>query len=163
MPPRAWRLLLIGAVAAGAIWLLARLWLVLVPVVIAILLARILIRPVDALQGRGMRRGLAAGATLFVFLVTLAGVTTLVGVAVAEEFHDVGPTLTAAVDDIEVWLVDDGPFDPDRATVERVLGDVGDVVDTSRRGSGNDVVASAVLAAELLIGAFIGTVMAFYA
>jgi len=102
----AWRLLLIGAVAAGAIWLLARLWLVLVPVVIAILLARILTRPVDALQGRGMRRGLAAGAALFVFLVTLASVTTLVGVAVAEEFHEVGPTLTAAVDDIEEWLVD---------------------------------------------------------
>ncbi|MDQ3544308.1 MAG: hypothetical protein M3431_10685 [Actinomycetota bacterium] len=49
----AWRLLLIGAVAAGAIWLLDRLWLVLVPVVIAILLARILIHPVDALQVAG--------------------------------------------------------------------------------------------------------------
>ena len=58
----AWRLLLIGAVAAGAIWLLARLWLVLVPVIIAILVARIPLRrlgsptpPVRSLRARQAR------------------------------------------------------------------------------------------------------------
>jgi predicted PurR-regulated permease PerM len=39
-----WRLLLVGAVLAAGLWILGQLWLVLVPIAVAILLARILIR-----------------------------------------------------------------------------------------------------------------------
>lgn len=156
-----WRLLLVGAVLAAGLWILGQLWLVLVPIAVAILLARILIRPVDALDARGLHRGLAAGLTLLVFLILLAGTTTLTGVAVAGEFKDVGPTVAEAVDDIEEWVVEDGPFDIDRETVTRVRADLRDVIDRSLRGSGDDIVAGAVLVAELLVGLFVG--IAFYA
>jgi hypothetical protein len=84
-------------------------------------------------------------------VILLAGTTTLIGVAVAGEFKDVGPTVAEAVDDIEEWVVEDGPFDIDRETVTRVRADLRDVIDRSLRGSGDDIVAGAILAGVVAV------------
>lgn len=158
-----WRLLVVALVLAGGLWLIARLWLVLVPVAVAILLARVLVGVTDNLEARGLRRSLAAALTLVTFLAALGAAITLIGVAVADEFSDLGPTVGQAIDDIEDWLVEDGPFDLDRQSVRNLRADLGAAVDQALRGSGDDIVAGAVLAAELLLGVFVGVVMAFYA
>ena len=68
-----WRLIVIGIVALAGLWLIQRLAPVVVPLAIATFLTRLLLPISNALRRRRWRPGLAAIATLVVFLALLAG------------------------------------------------------------------------------------------
>src|SRR5690606_16538865 len=96
-----WRLIVIAAVLVGAVWLLGQLRVVLVPVVIALLVARLL-EPVAArLRQRGFRPSLAAATVMLGFAAIVAAVGVAIVPGVVDQFADLGPTLTEAVDDVE--------------------------------------------------------------
>ncbi|MFR9800920.1 AI-2E family transporter [Pseudonocardia sp. RS010] len=85
----AWRLLAVGVAVYAAVRILAMLWLVVVPVVLAVLLASLL-RPVSRLLQRARLPGpLAALVTLLLAVVVLGGIGFLVQQRVAAQL----PTL----------------------------------------------------------------------
>jgi predicted PurR-regulated permease PerM len=79
-----WRLLLVGIVAYGVVWVLALLSLVVIPLVAAVLLAALL-RPVAELLHRRLPGPLSALLTLLLAVVVLGGFGYLIGVRFAEQ------------------------------------------------------------------------------
>src|SRR5688572_5171421 len=137
-----WRLLVIAAALAAALWLAGQIWLAFVPLVVTLFLTRILAVPAAWLRRR-LPATLAAAAALIGFLFLLGGVLAGIGVAAANEFSDLGPTVSRAVDDLERWLVEDSPFDIEAADIERYRRDASQRIGTALRASGGAVAAGA--------------------
>src|SRR5690606_6707138 len=92
----------------------------------------------------------------------IAGGAVLLGRAAGNEAADLGSATTAALDDVERWLVEDGPFDLSAAQVARVRSDAGDALARWLRTSGDSLIEGVVLAGELLLGGVLGLVITFF-
>lgn len=158
----AWRLLLIAALVYGTLWLVGQLLLVVLPVAVALLLARALLGPTRWMEQRGLPPGLAATVALVTFLVVLAGLIGTVGASVATEFSELGPTLSEGIDDIETWLVEDSPFDVDAQRVEELRSEASDRLSSLASSAGGSFATGAVLAFEIVTGAFLSLVITFF-
>ena len=102
-----WRLLVVGAAATMIVYVLIRLYVVVVPVLLALFLAAALEPLVARLRRRGWPPSLA---TAVVFVATLAALSLLVGwigANVADELDDVGNRVEAGVDEVRGWLQDE--------------------------------------------------------
>ena len=158
-----WRLLVIAAALVAVLWLLGRLRIVLIPLIITLLLARALSAPVAWLRRHRFRPGVAAALGVAGFLIVLSAGVAVIGASVADELGDLGPTLGEAVDDLETWLVEDSPFDVDRADIARFREDVGEAVRSSVRSSSGAVVSGAIVVLEVVIGVVLGLIITFFA
>lgn len=164
-----WRILVIAAVVIGAVILMGRLLVVVVPVAIAALLARALWPVFVRLRSRGLKPALAAALSMVAFVVVIGGVLGVVGVAFAGEVDDLGPTVTEGIDDVTDWLVDDSPWDISRADVVRWRGQAGDLLSDflragseSESGSGASVLSGAAIAGEVVVGFFLALIVTFF-
>lgn len=111
-----WRLLVILAAVTVLGFVLLQLYVVVVPVVLALFLAAALEPLVSKLTRRRWPRGLAA-VTVFVGMLVLLGLVFFwIGSNVAGEFEEVGDQLNEAVVDAKDWL----QGDPFNLTPERV-------------------------------------------
>jgi putative heme transporter len=155
--------LVIAAALGAVLWAAGRLWVVFVPLLVAVFLTRILASPAGWLGDHGWRPGLAAAVTLVSFLLVLAATATVIGAAVADEFSALGPTLSDALDDVERWLVEDSPFDVSRAEVERFRREAGQRLGDAVRGSGGALVSGAAVVAEVVLGLVVGLIVTFFA
>jgi predicted PurR-regulated permease PerM len=158
-----WRLLVIAAAAVGIFWLIGRLWVVFLPLVIAILLTRALDAPATRLRSLGWRPGLVAAVVLLAFLAVLAVTVTLIGVAVEGEVDDLGPTVSEAIDDLEDWLVEDAPFDVSREDIDEFRADARDSIGNALRSSTGGLVSGAIVAVEILVSLILGLIVTFFA
>ncbi len=158
----AWRFVAVAIAVGLLVWLLGQLLIVVVPVAVATLIARALWPVSSRLRRRGLRPALAAAITLVGFLVVLATVLALAGVALAGESDELSATLSEGVDDVTDWLVDDSPFEVSRADVDRWRSEAGDAL-RSFAGSGGGALASgAVVAVEVLAGLLLSLIVAFF-
>ncbi len=157
-----WRLLVIAAALFLVLRLIGELWVVFLPLVIALLLSRVLTAPTARLRSWGWRPGLAAAAVLLGFLIALATVVGLVSVAVAGQASEVGPTVSRAVDDIERWLVEDAPVDISRDDIARFRERAGEAVGDAARSSSGSFVSGAVVALEVLVSLILGLIITFF-
>jgi predicted PurR-regulated permease PerM len=99
-----WRLLVIGAAATMIGFVLIRLYVVVVPVILALFLAAALEPMVSRLRRHGWPSALA---TVTVFFGTLAVVVLIfawIGANVADELDDVGERVEAGIEDVREWL-----------------------------------------------------------
>ena len=157
-----WRLLVIAAVVVGVIWLLGELKVVVVPVMIATLLARVLEPMAAWLRDRGLRPGLAAGAALLAFLAALALIVSLILPAVVDQFEGLGPTLREAVDDLETWLVEDAPVAVSREDIDSATDQLGDRFSDLLRSPPGEVTSWAGLLVEIPTGGLLAGFLTFF-
>lgn len=157
-----WRLLLIAALAYGALWLVGQLLLVVLPIAVALLITRALLGPATWLERRGVPPALAAGIMVVGFVLVLAGLVSTVGASVATEFDELGPTLSQGIDDIETWLIDDSPFDVDAQRLDELRTQAGERLGSIASSAGGSFASGAVLAFEIVAGAFLSLVITFF-
>ncbi|MGD9796688.1 MAG: AI-2E family transporter [Acidimicrobiia bacterium] len=157
-----WRLVVIGIVAVAGLWLVAKLWVPLAAIVIALFLTRILAAPNERLRRR-VPPGLAAATTLLAFLALLGAVFAGLGAVIASEVSDIGPTVSRAIDDVADWLVDDSPFDLSRRDVDEFRESFGERVGDTLRDSSGSLVTGAILVAETALSLVLGLIMTFFA
>lgn len=158
----AWRMLVIAAAGVAILWLVGQLWVVLVPLVVAAMLARILSPVAERVRGWGVPKGPAAAVVLLGFLGIAAGAIWLLGGAVGDEAQALGPTIEEGIDDVEDWLVQDAPLDVNRADIEQFREDAADSISTALRSSGGRIVSGFVVAVELLISLLLGLIVTFF-
>jgi putative heme transporter len=156
-----WRLLVIGAAALAALWLLRLLSPVLIPAVVALFLTRLLTPISDRLR-RHVRPGLAALAALLVLLGVLVGISILIVPPIADEIASLEETVTLALDDIEDWLVSDSPFEVSREAIDRLRTQAAEGFDTFLRDSRGQVVDGVTLVAEAIAGLFLALLFTFF-
>jgi predicted PurR-regulated permease PerM len=116
-----WLLVGVAAAIAGAVWLLAVTQTIVVPVIVAAIIASVASPIVDWLERRGLPR---AGGTVIVFLTLVAlavGVAFMVLGGVTNQSGAISDQLRGAADKIAGWLRDAG-IDP--ASAENAKADV---------------------------------------
>lgn len=156
--------LCIVVIAAGA-WVLgsitARLWVVLLPVALAIVVATILWPPTRWLTQHKLAPALAATITLVGFLALLSGVIALIVPSVADQAPELADKATAGVNQVRDWI--QGP--PLRLRDEQLDSAVEAIV--ARLQSSGAQIASGVFtgvstATSALITVFLVVVLVFF-
>jgi putative heme transporter len=117
-----WRALVILAGAAGVVYLTTRLYLISLPVVLALILATITVPPARRLERRGVPRLVAA--VLIVVGGTLAFIGGLIALvpAFTRQVAALGPTLLEGFDRVLAWL-ETSPLGIDRGELEVLVTD----------------------------------------
>lgn len=133
-----WRFLVI-VLATGALgWLVNYLSVVVIPVVVALLIAALLAPMVDRIHRGKLARGPAAAIVLVGMLVFLGAALTLVGQQIIDGFSDLSEQVVRGLQQIEAWLRT-GPLSLSDAQLTSLLNQAQDAVTSSNE----QIVASA--------------------
>jgi len=99
-----WRLLLVGAAGTMIVYVLIQLYVVVVPVILALFVASVLEPLVARLRRHGWPPVLATVAVFFGALAVLVLLIGWIGSNVADELDDVGERAREGVEDVREWL-----------------------------------------------------------
>ena len=156
-----WRALLVGLGIVVLGLVLSRLRIVVLPMIVALLVATVLLPVVEALVRRRVPRLAAVWFVLLLGIGSLIGIGFAVAPSIASEFSDLGETLDEGREEVEDFVAD-GPFGLDG-------GDLDDYVDRAGeqfggRGSelASGVLAGAVIAFEVVAGLLLLIVLLFF-
>ena len=105
----AWRLGLILVVGGGLIWLLSRVSFLIIPVMVAALLAGLLNPVAGWLRSRRLPNGAAVAITVLGFIGLIAGSLALVGRQLVSGFGELWTEALVGVEQVQGWL-SDGPL-----------------------------------------------------
>jgi predicted PurR-regulated permease PerM len=151
-----WRLLLIAAAVAGAVWLLAALKTIVVPIALALLLT-ILLGPVRrTLERWHLGRGLSTGISLVGLIALVGALVTLAGTSIVSGFQDLWDQAVAGFGQVTTWL-SEGPLGLDTADLSSLAERLQEsVVDSS------GLVAGALGAATTIGHLFVGILITLF-
>jgi putative heme transporter len=155
-----WRLLVLGIGGVALIYVLTRLYLVTLPVIIALILATLCVPPARWLERKGLPPALAAGVIVIGGTAALGGLIAALTPSFIEQVRELQPTVLAAVDTIFDWL--EGRFGWDR---QEVLGLIGQGLETLGERSGqvaSQVVSGAALAVQGIAAIALAVVLLFF-
>jgi putative heme transporter len=125
-----WRFLVI-VLATGALgWLVARLSVVVIPVVVALLISALLAPVVRRLHRGKLGRGPATGIVVVSALFFVGAALTLVGQQIVDGFSDLSQQVVAGLRQIDDWLRT-GPLDLSDAQLTSLLRQAQDAVTSS--------------------------------
>lgn len=140
---------------------LARLRLVVLPMIVAFLLATVLQPVVDALVHRRVPRLAAVWLVMLVGLGSLVGLGFVVAPSIASEFGDLGETLDEGREEVEDFA-EQGPFGLEGRDFDEYV----DQATESFGGRGSEVasgvLAGAVIAFEVVAGLLLFVVLLFF-
>ncbi|WP_423463165.1 AI-2E family transporter [Promicromonospora sp. MS192] len=155
-----WRMLLIGAFVAAALWLLALLKTIVVPVAVALLLT-IMLTPVRRLLNERLRvpRGLSAGISLVGLIVVVAGLITLAGQSIANGFADLRTQAVTGFN--ELWSQLSATFGLENE-LESYSQDILDQLEAQQSAIVSGALGAAATAGSVLVGALIALFCTFF-
>jgi predicted PurR-regulated permease PerM len=154
-------LILIAVAIIGGLWVLAHLRIVVVPFLAAILIATLLVPPVELLRRRGVPSALATFLVMLVSAVGLSGVLALIGPVFVDQFDQLESSVDEGVDEVAAWLVE-GPLELERREIDEA---VDDAITSLREHSGDigqGVLSGASLLAEVVAGLLLLVVLVFF-
>ncbi|MDR6593369.1 AI-2E family transporter [Saccharothrix longispora] len=85
-------------------WLIGKLWVVVMPVLLGLLITTVLWPPARWLRGRGLPPALAASVVLLVGLGVLGGVVALISTSIASGVPEIAESATKALQQARDWL-----------------------------------------------------------
>jgi predicted PurR-regulated permease PerM len=115
-----WRVAVILGATGIVIWLLSHVSLLVIPLMIAALLAGLLLPAVRLLRRSRVPNGLATGITMIVFLGAVTGGLTLVGRTLARGFASLWQQALTGITQIQHWLAN-GPLNVSNEDLNRYL------------------------------------------
>jgi predicted PurR-regulated permease PerM len=156
---RAFQVLLVAAVAVGALWLFARLRIVFVPAVLALMLAAASWPLVSWLRRHRVPASLAAALTMVLGLSIVGGLSTLVVWGIAEEWPQLRAEAEEGLRELDRAIASGAlPIDPTQ--VERAEQGIRDAL--AGGGAGARLAGGAVVAGEVVAGTLLTVVMLFF-
>jgi putative heme transporter len=157
-----WWTIGMGIVLLAVLWVMARLWVLVLAGAVAALVSRALDLPTRYLRARGLPRALVAATVLVGFIIVLAGIVALLVPSIASEFEDLGPTIEDAIDDVENWLVEDSPFDVSRQDVQDFRDEADDRVGEILESQSGTLISGTILVFEVFAGIVLAMVTTFF-
>jgi predicted PurR-regulated permease PerM len=98
------QLLLIAAAVVVLFWILGRLWSILLPIVLGLLIATVLWPATRFLRRHRWPPALAASTVLLVAVAVLVGIIAAIAPSVADQVTELSDAATTALQDVQVWL-----------------------------------------------------------
>ncbi|MFE1437477.1 AI-2E family transporter [Streptomyces sp. NPDC058739] len=132
-------LLLILVMLAVALWLLDRMWSVVWPLVLGLLLTTLTWPPTRFLRSRGWRPALAASLVTVVSLLVAAGVVALIAIPVASQSGELTDGVVEGVQKLREWAAGP-PLNIEDAQIDQAFDSA---VDRAQDGLGSAVSAVA--------------------
>jgi len=117
-----WRLLVVLVGVSGLVLLFTRLYLVSLPIILALVFATIAVPPARRLERRGVPNLLAALIVVVGGTITVLGGLILLIPAFTRQVAALGPTVNEAFDQVLDW-VETGPLGLDRGELETLVTD----------------------------------------
>jgi putative heme transporter len=148
----AWRLLVVGAAVAAALWLFGRVSVVLVPVIVGLLLAAVASPITDRLERLGLHRAVATATVIIGGLVLVSGLVALVAQQISSGFGDLRSSFDDSLVQLQDWLVDLGLR---RDQLETFFERVRDGVSGDNQSIGGTVLRATTTAGHIVTGLFI--------
>jgi predicted PurR-regulated permease PerM len=156
-----WRIVVIAAALAVAIYLISVVDLVAITVALSLIVARALSPPVNWLSGRGAPRLLATWVVFLVIVAVFVGLGWFIGPQFVDELSQLDDTLLESVERLRDWLVE-GPF----GLEERQIDDLIDrgIAEVQQRGDliWTGIVGGTLFVVEVAAGLILTLVIAFY-
>ncbi len=117
-----WRAGLILLMIGALVWLLGKVSFLIIPVMVAALLAGLLYPVVAWLRKRGMPNGAAVAVTVLGFIGVIAGALALVGRQLVSGFGELWQEALAGIQQIQTWLAD-GPLHLTADQIDQYIAD----------------------------------------
>ncbi|MCA1690873.1 MAG: AI-2E family transporter [Actinobacteria bacterium] len=146
-----WRILVTAAALALISFVLIQLYVVVVPVVLALFLAAVLEPLAARLRARRWPAALAATTVFITTLCLLLALLFWIGASVAGQFEDVGEQLQEAVEDTKQWAQGD-PLNLTRERVDEIEADLRRTARSAGGGLAQQAASRAQVAGEVLGG-----------
>ncbi|PZR54292.1 AI-2E family transporter [Xylanimonas oleitrophica] len=154
-----WRVLLIGAMLAGVVWLTAKLSTIVVPVAVALLLT-VLLRPVRSFLERvRFPRGLATATAIVGFILVVTALVSLAGRQIVSGFADLADQAVAGFNEVRDWLAD-GPLGIDNDQLNEYWDQLSGAITD---GAGASSIVTGALGAATTVGhVLVGALIALF-
>jgi predicted PurR-regulated permease PerM len=156
-----WRLLVVLVGVAGLVFLFTRLYLVSLPIILALILATIAVPPARRLERRGVPGLLAALIVVVGGTVVFLGGIVLLVPAFTRQVAALGPTVREAFERVLEWL-DEGPLGLDRAEIETLATDAIANVSQFSGTIASQVGSIAIAVGEVLAAVSLAVVLLFF-
>ena len=156
---RSGQLLLIIALVAVVVFGLVQLKLVVIPVLIALIVAAASAPIIMWLRSRGLPAMAAAWITLLTGMIVFGGIVTLIVFAVRDQFSELAVAAGDGLDTLQAFLVD-GPLPLDSNQVESARLAIVDFFTSAQFGSG--AIAGVSVAGQLIAGLILAVVILFF-
>jgi predicted PurR-regulated permease PerM len=156
---RAGQALVLGGAGAVVIWLLVTLRLVVVPLVVAAIIASAVSPLMRALRVRGVPAALAAIAALVAGLGVVGLLGWLIVAAVRDEWSELRDQAVEGLEELESFLVE-GPLSITQAQLQQGREALVELLSGEEVRAG--VIGGAVLAFEVIVGVFLTIVILFF-
>jgi predicted PurR-regulated permease PerM len=156
-----WRLIIIGLGVLVFAWALSQLFLVTMPIVLAIVLATILIPPAEYLESKGLPPAAAGLTVVFGSLTILGGILAALAPSFISQLQDLAPTLADGRDAVLNWL-ETGPLGLDAAAVDDILVSLRDSFGNNSEGVVGGIVEGAALVGEAVTAFALMLVLLFF-
>jgi predicted PurR-regulated permease PerM len=156
---RSAQIIVVVLLAGGAVYALVQVKLVVIPVLVALILASALAPLVGWLRKRGLPAILATWITLLAGAVILGGIVTLIVFAVRTQWDALALAATEGLDELQGLLVE-GPLALDSEAFNAVRDAIVGFVTSAQFGTG--ALAGVSAAVELVTGALLVLVILFF-
>jgi predicted PurR-regulated permease PerM len=156
---RSGQILLILGLAAVVIFALVTLKLVVIPVLIAVIVAAASAPAISWLRAKGLPPIAAAWITLLTGIIVLGGVVTLIVFAVRDQWGELVDSAIKGLDTLQDFLVS-GPLPFDAAQIEEARVAILDFFTSAQFGSG--ALAGVSVAGNVIAGAILAIVILFF-
>lgn len=149
-----WRLAIILVVVTAIVWGLAQLSFLVIPILVAALLAGLLSPVVTAFVRARVPRGLAVAITELGFIGLVAGLLTLVGRQISAGFAQLWDEALAGLTEVQKWL-SEGPLQLTAAQLQTYIDDAQRVLQNNQSTLVNGVLSVGSSAGHIITGALI--------
>ncbi|MDR6505188.1 AI-2E family transporter [Arthrobacter oryzae] len=156
---RSAQILLVLTVVVVSVYALLQIRLLVIPVLIALILAAAIGPFVNLLRRRGMHGGVATGLAFVALLVVLAGVTTVIVASVRSQWGELVTQASSGLDELENFLLN-GPFPLDREQLEQARTGIVEFATSSQVRSG--AITGLSVVTEFLAGTGLMVVILFF-
>ncbi|HWG93592.1 MAG TPA: AI-2E family transporter [Mycobacteriales bacterium] len=155
------RLLVIAAAVVLVGYAVGRLWVIVLPVLLGLLLATVFWPPVRVLRRRGVRPALAAGGTLVIGVLLLLALVTALAPQVTGQAEEIADQVVAGLDDLQD-LVTGPPLNLGEEAIGGAIDNVITELQANARQIAGRVISGAVAAGSLLLTALLAVVLCFF-
>lgn len=156
---RSGQIIVILILAIAGVFALVQLKLVVIPLLIALILASAASPVLKAMRKRGVSPILATWITLIAAIAVFGGIVLLIVTAVQNQWDTLAESATQGIDTIQNFI-ENGPIAIDPAQIDSVRNSIVDFITSAQFGSG--AVAGVTVAGELITGAVLMVVILFF-
>ncbi|MEX2487171.1 MAG: AI-2E family transporter [Nitriliruptoraceae bacterium] len=155
-----WRLLVVLIGVSAILVMLIRLYIVTLPVVVALVLATLCVPVARWLEAHGAHRMVAASTVVFGGIAAFAGIIAALTPAFVREVRELGPTVGEALDTVLLFLEDN--FGWDRAEVLTMFDEGMQALSEQSGRLASQVLSGATIAVQSVTALVLSLVLLFF-